>query len=62
LYDSESSIVTGTDRAGVGLGEQIPAVVDVVVGHREPEDVAGSDRELGREAVGVLAVGVGVVV
>jgi hypothetical protein len=36
-------------------------VVDVVVGDGVAEDVAGADGELGGEAVGVLAVGVGVV-
>ena len=50
------------DRAGVLLGEQVPTIVNVVVGHRVAEDVAGADRELRGEAVGVFAVGVGVVV
>src|SRR6185503_11861933 len=44
------------DGAGVGLGEEVPAVVDVVVGDAAAEDVPGAGGQLGREAVGVLAV------
>lgn len=50
------------DGAGVGLGVEVPAVVDVVVGDVVPEDVPGAGGQLRGEAVGVLAVGVGVVV
>src|SRR5262249_51963457 len=44
------------DRACVGLGEEIPAIINVVVRDAASEDVAGSRRQLAGEAVGVLAV------
>src|SRR5262249_1472423 len=50
------------DGCGGRRGVEVPAVVDVVVGHVVAEDVPGAGGELGGEAVGVLAAGVGVVV
>ena len=49
-------------RAGCGLGEGVPAVVRIVVGHAAEELVARADVDLGSEAVGVAAAGLRVVV
>ena len=45
----------GADGAGGGLGEQVPAVVDVVVRNAAAENVARAGGELAGETVGVFA-------